>query len=489
MIIKKVLSILLFLVHISAFATDYNIINFGAKEGKNHINTKAIQNAIDSCAISGGKVIIPTGIFKTGSLHLKSNLTLFLQKGAVLLGSNRAGDYPEHQPKFASYTNRYQLCALLFAENAENISITGEGVIDCNGGTGDFYMTREEWKSAENERKRPFGILMRRCKNIRLCNVTLKNSAFWMQQYLECENLRFSNINVINHANYNNDGLDLNNCKDVIVEGCRIYCSDDAIAVKSTTPKRNENIVITGCILRSHYNGFKIGTETNGGVSNLVLTNCVIGSPGYENHHGSNHIGFSGIALECCDGATIENIAISNITIDSMMTPFFIRLENRGRKISSKHAKQATGTLQNVNISNVIATNMTKLTSSITGIPGHDVENIRLNNIQIFTSGGGTIADTKKTVPEKESAYPDVVMFETDLPAYGLYIRHAKGIFISDVAFHTQNQDARYGIVLDDVKNAYLNQLLFDSKYSENKNFNEINCKNIQYSNIMYLKK
>ncbi|NJM16228.1 MAG: hypothetical protein HC896_13390 [Bacteroidales bacterium] len=224
-----------------------------------------------------------------------------------------------------------------FGENIENVSFTGNGKVIFNGGADDFYMDYDTWRAKENELKRPFGFLFRRCERILLQDLELYGSGFWMQQYLECRQLKINKVKIVNHANWNNDGLDINNCKDVIISDCIIYCSDDAICVKSTSNGLNENILITNCILRTHYNGFKIGTETmGGGVKNLVMSNCVISAPGYKNMHGSivngeNDLGFAGIAVQCCDGATIENINISNIVIDSMRTPIFIRLEKRMR--------------------------------------------------------------------------------------------------------------------------------------------------------------
>lgn len=443
-------------------ARDFLITDFGASVDAAN-NAAEIQLAIDACAANGGRVVIPSGTFRTGSLELKDHVEIYLESGSVLLGSDQKKDYPIHEPSFPSYTNRYQNTALLYAEGRKHITIKGSGTIDGNGGSGDFYLTYEAWRADENGPVRPFGILMRRCENVVVEGVTLQNSAFWMQQYLECKNLRLQNLDIINHANYNNDGVDINNCQDVIISGCRIYCSDDAIAIKSTSDSINKNIVISDCILRTHYNGIKIGTETHGGVQDVVISNCVIGSPGYENHHGSNNIGYSGIAIQSCDGAGVENILAQNIVIDSMKTPIFIRLQNRGRKVEGLDMGEGPGYIRNVQFRNFIAYNVSKLASSITGIPGHTVEDVSLTGFRIYSEGGGKEETIHVAVPEAIADYPDVTMFKTNLPAFGLYARHVKGLFVSDFQVNTGEKDERYGIYTEDVEEVRFSDVFFNN--------------------------
>jgi len=441
--------------------SEYIITAYGAIADGATKNTEAIQRAIDEASeAGGGKVVVPSGTFVTGSIFLKSNVNLHLTQGATLLGSGDSTDYPLYPPQFDSWTNRYQHCAMIFSENTKNISITGQGTLDFNGEGKDFYMSYEEWKRLENEKKRPFGIHFRRSERILIEGVKMLGGAFWTQHYLECENLRIDGIFVRGHAAYNNDGLDINNCKNVVVTNSTIYSSDDGICIKSTTPKKNENITISNCIVRTHYNAFKIGTETMGGVNQLTLTNCNFGSPGYANKHPTagyfnsienDSIGWSGIAIETCDGADIENIDISNITIDNMRAAIFIRREDRGRKYKEDMDRPTPGVMRNISISNVKATNMTRTSSSITGVPGYKVENINLSNIQIEITGGGTKEDVDIPVPEMEDKYPDYLMFRTYLPSYGMYVRHADNITFDNVQFTTKEDDARYAIYFDDV--------------------------------------
>lgn len=450
---------LVLLVSLS-FGKDHIITDFGASTDASN-NSTEIQAAINACAEIGGRVVIPSGVFRTGGLVLKDNVELYLESGSVLLGSDRKDDYPIHQPTFPSYTNRYQNSALLYAEGRKHITIRGSGTIDGNGGNGDFFLTYKEWRADENGPVRPFGILMRRCENIVIEGVTLQNSAFWMQQYLECKNLRLVNLDIINHANYNNDGVDINNCQDVMISNCRIYCSDDAIAIKSTSDSINKNIVISDCILRTHYNGIKIGTETHGAVQDVVISNCVIGSPGYDNHHGSNNVGYSGIAIQSCDGAGVENILAQNIIIDSMKTPIFIRLQNRGRKIEGLDLPEGPGFIRKVQFRNFTAYGVSKLTSSITGIPGHKVEDVSLVGFRIYTEGGGAEETIHTPVPEAIADYPDVTMFKTNLPAFGLYARHVEGLYVSDFQVVTNEYDARFGVFLEDVEGTRFRDIAF----------------------------
>jgi polygalacturonase len=199
-----------------------------------------------------------------------------------------------------------------------------------------------------------------------------------------------------------------------------------------------------------------MGTESVGGFRNITIANCVITSPPKEVKvvSGSSR-GTAGVALELVDGGTLENVAVSNLAIDGVPIPIFLRLGNRGRPITEQSPKPGVGTFRNVVLGNIVATHAGKIGCSITGIPGHPIENVQLSNIQITFEGGGTRQEAAAKVPEREKQYPEGTMFGV-LPAYGFYCRHVAGLKLRDVRLSTERPDARPAVVCDDVKDVVL---------------------------------
>ena len=222
-------------------AKEYNIIDFGAKSDTAYLSTKAIQAAIDECSRNnGGKVVIPSGAYLSGTIYFKSNVTLSVEKGATLFGSPRLADYPVNLPDYTFFRKGIVKRALIYAENCSDIAIEGEGTI--NGQGGSF---RENNHSKDDSYSvRPYLIWMIQCKNVRTEGVRLRNSALWMQHYLACDKLYIHNIDVFNHCNKNNDMIDVDGCHDVRISDCVGDADDDGITLKSTSGRGNENIVI-----------------------------------------------------------------------------------------------------------------------------------------------------------------------------------------------------------------------------------------------------
>jgi len=270
-------------------------------------------------------------------------------------------------------------------------------------------------------------------QKIKIEGIKLQNSALWMQHYIACENLYIHDIEVYNHANKNNDMIDINGCKDVIISDCIGDTDDDGITIKSTHAMPNENITITNCIISSHCNAIKTGTESNAGFKNITISNCIIRPSKDTTPIYGKPEGISGIALEVVDGAEMNGIHISNIIIDGPQVPIFIRLGNRARGYDKNLPKPKVGNIENISISNITAFNADPTGSSITGIPNHPVKNITLDNIRIFYQGGGTLQDAQRQIPENETDYPDAIMFDR-LPSYGFFIRHAENITLNNVS-------------------------------------------------------
>jgi len=432
-----------------AFSNEYNVLDYGAKGDGTTIETQAIQKAVDACSKTGGSVIFPGGKYLSGTIYFKNNVTLHLQKGAVILGSTKMTDYPENLPKYTFYRLGKIKRALIYAENCKNIGISGEGTIDGQGNK--IYKANGEKVKSYGER--PHVIWMIQSKHIKISGIKLQNSSLWMQHYLACDNLYIHNIEVYNHCNKNNDMIDINGCKDVVISDCRGDTDDDGITIKSTHPKSNENILITNCVISSHCNAIKCGTESNTGFKNIVISNCIIRPSQKREVIYGKPDGISGISLEVVDGAKMNGVSISNMVIDGPQVPLFIRLGNRARGYDKDLPKPQVGSIENITISNITAFNADITGSSITGIPGHTIKNITLDNIRIFYKGGGTLEDANRLIPENESGYPEASMFN-NLSVYGLFVRHAENITLKNVEFHLQNNDKRPALHLQNIENA-----------------------------------
>jgi len=476
----------------TAFCADINILSYGAKADGKTINTKAIQLAIDRCSKTGGTVIIPAGNFISGTLYLKSGVNIYLTQGAVLMGSPAFKDYPNNVIHYqSSFTNNVNgdsrtNKAFLFAEGKVNIKISGEGTINGNGLSPAFQLG-DDSKSAESK-TRPVMILMVDCKNITLENVNLKNSAYWMENYLGCSNLHFKGIYVFNHATYNNDAIDMDS-KDVLIEDCTFDSDDDGICLKShDRNKPCENITVRNCTVRSNCNAIKFGPASLGGFRNINISNVTIRQASESLiWNWQKSLKFieqpitvlAGIAIENVDGGVTDNVTISNVYMEDVQTAIFIKLGNRGSKGPGETVSPNPGHMRNVTLNNITATGHSKITSSITGFPGYDVENVQLSNIRISDMGNGTVEEANKPVPESEKNYPENRMFGNTLPASGLYIRHVKGISFQNVNLEVRNADSRPVIIMDDVKNGLITELTTAEPIINNPTLELTDSKNI----------
>ncbi len=424
----------------------FNVVDFGARGDGVTLDTPFLQLAIDSCSKRGGTVLFPAGIYLTGSLNLKSNVTLRLEKGALILGSKNLGDYREHRPKIRSYNDSFLRYSLFYAEHDSNISITGEGTID---GQGKYFKAPGKEKP-QRYMNRPYLLRFVECRNVRVENIRLQNSAMWMQHYLGCEYLTIRGITVFNHANMNNDMIDIDGCRNVIISDCYGDTDDDGIVLKSTTEKATENVAITNCVLSSHCNAIKTGTESIGGFRNISISNCVVKPSSSETVIFGKRGGISGISLTLVDGGVLDGVTISGIVMDGPEVPIFVRLGNRGRVPFEQAPKPGVGALRNVVISNVTATNVKSTGCSVTGLPGHDVENVTFNNLQIRFAGG---VDTTSSVQlaEMKDSYPESTMWGM-LPASSFFVRHATNVKFRDCTFSYAAADARPVFWFDDVK-------------------------------------
>jgi len=419
-------------------ADDYNILAFGAKSDTTVLSTEAIQQAIDACSASGGgRVVVPAGQYKTGTIVLRSHVNLHIETGAVLYGSTRISDYRPMISSYKSLRTGGPTVQLIYADSVSDVALTGNGTIDGRGAAFPKLSWNDEGIT------RPHLLRFIQSSDIRISDLTLRNSGCWMQHYLACDRLQIHGIKVYNRNNYNNDALDLDGCHDVTVNDLFADSDDDGITLKSTSPRLCENINIRNCRVSSHCNAIKLGTETNGGFRNITIQDCTV-KPSedqltqYFGHEAKR--GTSAISLEITDGGVMENVVVQDITVEGTESPIFIRLGNRARPYSADVPVTQVGKIRGVRLSNISVTGAGPTGCSITGLPGHPVEDIRLSNIIIRHAGGQpTVA-----VPadEKEADYPEATMWGV-LPARGFFVRHARNVEFHRVQFITDKPDQR----------------------------------------------
>lgn len=442
----------LILTCLNCWSKDYNILNYGAVGNGSTLNTLAIQSAIDACSNSGGgRVIIPSGKYLSGTIVLKSNVEIYFEHSSTLLGSPNKEDYPfQPVPMYRSLRDDKGFRALIYAEGMENIALTGNGTID---GQGQFQQLVDAPDQDPIDRSRNITFIS--CRKIRVEGLSINNSGTWNQHYLNCEDVIVRNITVDNHCNDTNDGIDIDGCRRFLLSGCIFDSDDDGITLKSTGSAPSEDVVITNCIVSSYCNAIKAGTESTGGFRNIVISDCIVRpsrskeAPKYE-YTPIPKIGITGLTLIIVDGGTMEGISVNNLTIYGTMAPLFIRLGNRARKHTKDATEPEVGKVSNISISNVVAYGAGSWGSSITGIPGYTVKNISLNNIKLFISGGVKQGEYSETPEEDETGYPQPTVWG-NLPASGLYIRHAEGISINNMVFGVEKQDERVPVIAEDV--------------------------------------
>jgi len=450
-------------------AKDYPASLFGIYSDGITLNTRSIQFAIDYIQKQGGgRLVFDVGRFLTGSIHLKSNVTIHLLEGAVLLGALNPLDYER---------NRYT--ALIHCNNQENIAITGIGVIDGQGrqlarNIVDLVhkgLIKDAFRNDRPEAEiRPMLVYFRECKNVLIKGVTMRNATSWVQTYDQCRNLRIDSITVDSRAYWNNDGIDIVDCDSVAITNSYIDSDDDGVCLKShdSTGAICQNVVVKNCTIRSSANGIKFGTASLGGFKNVKLINIKV----FDTYR-------SAIALEAVDGGFLENVEADSIYVLNSGHAIFLRIGERRKGKKSR--------LENIRIKNVTAEiaaikadagyeyegpieDMPRNISPpiiIAGLPGLLIKNVSLSNIDIKHPGGGNpefakvLLNELDKVPEIPASYPEFSKF-VELPAWGVYIRHATEIEFNNVKLSCSKKDYRTAIVLDDVHSSRFTSTTID---------------------------
>jgi len=426
----------------------YDIRQFGAMPDGRTLCTEAIQKAVDRCAADGGgTVYVPAGTWLTGTVYLANGVTVQLDGGCTVLGTTDKSLYGPPRQLLGARGEQYSTWAIFAGKELEHIAIRGRGTIDGQGANFKY-----------KEGSRPKNLFFEDCRDVLIEGVRLRQAGSWMQHYRNCERLTIRDIAVFNHVSYNNDGLNIDSCRDVSLVGCTIDSDDDGIVLKSLSTRPTENVTISNCVVSSHCNAIKMGTESGGGFQNITVTNCTVCSPRYSQVIYGRQRGLAGVALEIVDGGTLDRVTVSNITIKGVTVPLFLRLGNRARTYGNDQPKPEVGTFRNVTIANIAATGCSPVGCSITGLPGHPVENVTLSHINLGFDGGGTAEDATREIPEKPTSYPESTMFGT-LPAYGFFCRHVTGLTLQNIRLQTAQPDARHALVFDDVEASVVDAL------------------------------
>ena len=449
-------------------AQQYNILDYGAKNDTNVVNTEAINKAIMACnSKGGGRVVIPAGQFKSGTIVLKSNVELHFENGSVLLASTDTSDLPRQaQPAYRSQKDPGGWYALIYAEGQNNIRITGYGTIDGQGARQTPRLT-----TGGDLDGRPRNLLLISCSNVLVEGITMLNSGIWNQHYLNCEDVQIHRLKVYNHCNRNNDGLDIDGCSRVVVSDCIIDSDDDAIVLKSTGQAGCENVVITNCIVSSFTNALKCGTESTGGFRNINIGNCVVkrSTSKIPPIFGRTNIGISGISLEIVDGGIMEGVTVHDIVIEETECPIYVRLGNRARRHIPEAPAPPPGQMRNIQISNITAYNTGNYTASITGVHAASIENISLSHLRLVNRGGlkqGDFIANIDSVAEDEKGYPEPTVWK-NLPVFGLFMRHVKNVSITDVSLVNMQSDPRPAFAAIDIDHLIMTQVRVEGSSSQ----------------------
>ncbi len=416
----------------AASAWDFvvNVRDHGAAGDGNRLESEAIQRAIDvAVRQGGGTVYIPPGRYRCGTLRLGSNLTLWIDAGAELRMSERAEDFdsPEtlpYPPHADQATSRFRH-ALLYGEGLDHVTIRGEGRIDCG----------------PRRRQGPKPISLKRCRDVTIQGISLENASSYNISMLGCDRVVIDGVTIRNGYS---DGIDPDCCRSVRIANCFVESVDDAIVLKASPAlgerAHTEHVTVTNCVLRTASIHLKCGTESLGDFRNITFSNCTL-IGGMGGRHGN-----PGIALYTVDGGTLQAVAVSNITMQNVGVPLALRLGARGRG----QVRPAPGRLEDILFSNIVAVGA-KHTSLFCGIPGAAIRNVRAEGIRIQAARAAAGPANLDDVPEKAGDYPDPTMFG-ELPAFGMYLRHAMGVTLRDLHLEGAEGDLRPALVADDVE-------------------------------------
>lgn len=435
----------------------YDVRDYGARGDGTTLDTAAVQAAIDACARDrGGTVLVPAGDFLIGTVELKSNVTLHIAAAGRLLGSGKASDYSAGKGVPASNGN----VVLLYAVEAENVTVEGRGTIDGQGDkffTGHGDNTGPGQNRAAGYTERPHLCVFYRSTNLLIRDVFLTRSAYHCVRILESSYVRLDGVRIHNRVNMNNDGFHLNSNRYVNIVNCNVACQDDACALFGS----NQFVTVTNCTFSTRWSIFRFG---GGDAGNIAISNCVI----YETY---------GCPIKMRFGAStrIENVSFSNLVMTNVTGPISIALDSASRRAGAAGTPRVKGIVRNLTFSGIRATVVaegrqysdmawkqnyrpgeTRTCITLNGANSDWLEGIVFDDVHVTYAGGGTAEESaRRDVPQMAGEY-----FELGtLPAYGMWARNVRGLTLNNVRFEVMQADLRPAVVLEHVEDAAINLL------------------------------
>jgi len=439
----------------------YNIRDFGAVGDGKTLDTAAVQSAIDACnKDQGGTVLVPAGVFVIGTVELKSDVTLHIAAGGKLLGSGDGTQY--HAADAIPLTGDATLAdgnvGLIFAVNAENITIEGPGTIDGNGALFHPAVRGTPPPSGRGGDNRPYHVLLYQCKNITIRDLYLVACAYHSIRVIQSSFVKIDGIHIYNRVNGNNDGFHFISSEYVHISNCDVQSQDDACAMFGSC----KFFTITNSSFSTRWAVFRFG----GGVAeNVTISNCLI----YETYG-------CPIKMRCGPGSRFENISFSNLVMSSVNGPIDMELGPQSTLAthSGEDAKQPTqtpGIFRNISFNGIRATVVDPLPLPgwpyansyrpaeyktcivLNGVDAY-LENITFNDVHMTFAGGGTAEEAaNRDVPKIGGQYFELGI----LPAYALYARKVRGLTLSNVRFEVASPDLRPALAFDQVEDAAIN--------------------------------
>lgn len=388
----------------------YDVRNHGVVGDGATNNTDAINRLLKSVGDMGGTVYFPSGRYVTGSIFLHSNMTIYLDAGAVLLGSECHEDYPMITQEDAPGYTRGGHCGLISAFGCENIAVHGRGVIDGRG----FYW----WNKVKSDLKRPRTINPILCTNVSVKDVTIINSPCWTLHPMCCNNVTIEGVTIKNpYDSPNTDGINPESCKNVRISNCHIDVGDDCVTLKSGTEDdllqkqyACENITISNCTMAHGHGGVVIGSEMSGGVKNVVINNCI-----FQNTD-------RGIRLKTRRkrGGIVEDVVISNIVMEHVqaaitMNEYYICGADVNDieifDLEKREIDALTPRISNINISNIIGKDILGVGIYMYGLPELPISDVVMNNIDLSVTGSEEGIDAVMA-PARERSKGDGIFLE-----------------------------------------------------------------------------
>ena len=454
----------------------YRVEKFGAIANGTMLNTIAVQKAVDECSANGGGIVrFDKGVFVLSTIFLKSNVTIEIPQGTLILGAESYYDYAQEEmvdyPIYQDSSHTYFHSSMFVGLDCENIKITGGGKIDMRS-----VWDEDGVRGAAIKHRGAKCIALKNCKNIEISNLEINNVTDLAIYFAGCKNVDIYGIKMRVYI----DGISPDNSKNVRIHDCDVETGDDGIVFKSSYTLNKldicKDIHVWNCKVKSRCNAIKFGTETNGGFENILIENIDI-----------RETRITGISIESVDGAIVDGITIRNIKMRNVNAPIFVHIGKRMRGPAGREV----GKIRNVLLENITAdgpyeeyeimpwnyfsykdndfhqdpkvfgiaesfdgtkaTDEWQMTSNVCGLKESPLENITLKNVHLKLDGG--VKEYRKEVPEEAQDYPEVYVYGRILPAKGIYFRYIDGLTLDNVTVETYCEDKREDFVFKNIRN------------------------------------